>query len=110
VAPNSGTPATVRAAILIVPPRGIASRALMTMLRIAVSNWLGSASTRCSAFGQVVSMVTDEPIVLPMIRCRPRRRAPTSKTSGCRGWRRAKARSCPVRVAARSAVSAIASM
>jgi hypothetical protein len=61
--------------------------------------------------GQVdVSMITDEPIVLPMIRCRPRSRAQTSKTSGCRGWRRAKASSCPVRVAARSAVSAIASM
>ena len=97
-APGSG-----RVARVSVPPSGIASRALTARLRIAFSSWLGSTFTRGRFGARSVSRRMREPIVPRRNSAKEAICAFTSVLTGESGWRRAKASSLCVIVAARSA-------
>ncbi|GJD92806.1 hypothetical protein BHAOGJBA_6366 [Methylobacterium hispanicum] len=91
------------------PSPSMASRALTAMLTNAVSNWLASARTKHGLSGSSAPTRMRAPMIWSSISAMACRRAPASKISGLRAWRRAKARSWPVSLAARSTVSDTAS-
>ena len=87
----------------------MASRAFTARFTSAVSNWLTSASVWQGWRHASVSMAMRAPIKGRIRSDTSRTLALTSNTWGLSGWRRAKARSWLVSLAARSTVSAIAS-
>ncbi len=100
---GSGAPHCRRS--VSVPAPSIASRAFTAMLTRAVSNWLASTRTKHGWSGTSVTTLIRAPVTVSSrspTRCR---RAPTSSVSGFSVCRRAKARSWPVSLAARSTVS-----
>ncbi len=115
--PDRGDDADRPHRMVMRPSPDIASRALTTMLTSAVSNWLGSASTRqgplrplASRNGSTwVSTWMREPVMVRTMSETEATPRPTSNTSGWSACRRAKARSWPVSLAARSTVSEMAS-
>ena len=88
-----------------VPSPSIASRAFTAMLTSAVSNWLTSAQTKQGRSGTSRLTRMRAPVTVSSMSATPRSFAPMSKTSGFSAWRRAKARSWPVSLEARSTVS-----
>ena len=104
-APSRSAPSSspARAAIVTVPPPGIASRAFTTRLRRASSSWWASTRAGGSRSGKRVSIRISGPIE----RCRrsaiPRTSRARSTGSGRSSWRRAKASMRWVSAAPRSA-------
>ena len=90
--------------IVSLPPFGIASRALTARLIIALSSWLLSAETGQRPPASTVSILIVSSKVRRSSSDMPETRRLMSSACGDRGWRRAKARSCWVSAAARSAL------
>src|SRR5271165_1378895 len=86
------------------PPPGIASRALIARLMTASSSWVASASTGHRSGTRSAWMATPLPTVRASSSAIRRSSAFRSMVALVSGWRRAKARSCPVNLSPRSTV------
>ncbi len=93
-----------------VPSPSMASRAFTAMLTRAVSNCATSASTKQRSAVASVTIRMREPTMVRTISLTARTRSAMSNSSGLSACRRAKARSWPVNLEARSTVSVVASM
>ena len=106
---SAGCSVAFSAESVIMPPSGMASRALSARLMSASSNSARSTRTGHSSGGTTAASRTCAPIELAISGRTASRRSPTPATTGVSIWRRENDSSCRVSNSPRRAASSIAS-